>query len=309
MEKLLFAYDGSSQADAVVEDLQHAGLPESLAATVLCVADVWLPRNPPELLENAVSGVQRSYEQALSAVEDAGAMAESAAVRLRDMFPNWMVQAESRGDSPPWAVVEYAKDWNADLVVVGAHSHSALQRLFLGSVAGKVTAEAPCSVRVARPRPLTRQNGLRLTVAVDGSSDSIEAVRAVAARSWPAACQCRVVTVLDPKLRTASAFPGTPVQSWRKESDQEIEDTADWARHMTEHMAGMLREAGLTAEARVLEGDPKKELLHEAEEWDANCIFLGAQGLHHRDRLHLGTLANAVSTRAHCTVEIVRRPK
>jgi nucleotide-binding universal stress UspA family protein len=47
-------------------------------------------------------------------------------------------------------------------------------------------------------------------------------------------------------------------------------------------------------------------LLREAERWEAECIFLGARGLHHNQRIHLGTCASAVATRAHCSVEIVR---
>lgn len=303
MKKLLIAYDGSPQADAAVDDLVHAGLPASLAATVLSVADVWLPSQPPAAEQAALASIQDSYNQALGAVQEALVLAKTAATHLQTLFPSWNVQAEARGDSPPWAVVEYAKKWNADLAVVGAHSHSALKRLFLGSVAGKVAAEAPCSVRISRPNSPSRHGGLRLLVAVDGSRDSVNAVRAVAERSWSDDVQCRVVTVLDPKLQTASAYPGSRPGDWAAEN---IGSARDWTGRLTEQMADLLREKGLSVEPQVREGDPKKGLLQEAEQWDADCIFLGARGLHHRDRLYLGTLANAVATRAPCTVEIVR---
>jgi hypothetical protein len=38
--KVLIAYDGSSCADAALEDLRHAGLPRIAKALVLSVADV-----------------------------------------------------------------------------------------------------------------------------------------------------------------------------------------------------------------------------------------------------------------------------
>ena len=45
-------------------------------------------------------------------------------------------------------------------------------------------------------------------------------------------------------------------------------------------------------------GDPKKVLVRAADEWKADTIFLGARGLHHGNRLFLGTLASAVAARA-----------
>lgn len=35
-------------------------------------------------------------------------------------------------------ILEYAKEWNADLVVMGTHNHGTLEKLFLGTVASSV---------------------------------------------------------------------------------------------------------------------------------------------------------------------------
>lgn len=55
----------------------------------------------------------------------------------------------TRGD-PRFAIVEEARTWKADLVVVGSHGRSGLSALFLGSVATHVVAHAPCSVLVVK---------------------------------------------------------------------------------------------------------------------------------------------------------------
>ena len=47
--KILVAYDGTPPADAAIDDLTMAGLPETGEAVVLSVAEVWLP--PENLLE------------------------------------------------------------------------------------------------------------------------------------------------------------------------------------------------------------------------------------------------------------------
>lgn len=48
------------------------------------------------------------------------------------------------------AMTDFAERVEADLIVVGTHGRSGLQRLMLGSVAEKVTRLAPCSVLVVR---------------------------------------------------------------------------------------------------------------------------------------------------------------
>jgi nucleotide-binding universal stress UspA family protein len=47
-------------------------------------------------------------------------------------------------------ICEHAESTNADLVVVGARGHTALDRLFIGSVAEQVVRHCPCPVLVVR---------------------------------------------------------------------------------------------------------------------------------------------------------------
>jgi nucleotide-binding universal stress UspA family protein len=53
---------------------------------------------------------------------------------------------------PADVIVEEARDWSADLIVVGSHGYGFMKRMLLGSVAGAVVANAPCSVHVVRSR-------------------------------------------------------------------------------------------------------------------------------------------------------------
>jgi universal stress protein A len=47
-------------------------------------------------------------------------------------------------------IVKAAKDWPADLIVIGSHGRAGLQRALLGSVAEGVIRHAPCPVLVVR---------------------------------------------------------------------------------------------------------------------------------------------------------------
>ena len=47
---------------------------------------------------------------------------------------------------PAQAILDYAKSMNADLIAMGTHGCSELRRLFVGSIAERVVASAPCPV-------------------------------------------------------------------------------------------------------------------------------------------------------------------
>lgn len=51
---------------------------------------------------------------------------------------------------PAAEIVRYVKDAGMDLVVMGTHGRTGLDRLLLGSVAEKVLRDAPCSVLVVK---------------------------------------------------------------------------------------------------------------------------------------------------------------
>ena len=78
-------------------------------------------------------------------------------------------------------------------------------------------------------------------------------------------------------------------------------------RKVAEVSAERLQRAGLTVDARVIEGSPRRKIIEEAELWHAGSIFVGARGLGALDRLLLGSVSSVVVTQAHCTVEVVRR--
>lgn len=78
-------------------------------------------------------------------------------------------------------------------------------------------------------------------------------------------------------------------------------------QRLVDAAARKLRTAGLRAKADVFDGDAKKVLVEVAEEWRADCIFLGATGLSNRlEKFLHGSTAGAVASRAHCSVEVVR---
>ncbi len=311
--KLLIAYDGSRCAEAALDDLTHAGLPVKGEAMVISVAEVWLPPPPPssfEIVEMAVNakgpiGLERKYMASSRVVLAAGELATKAAARFQANFPAWTVKHEAVWGSPNWEIFAKATEWDADLIVVGSHGRTALGRFFLGSISQWLLNEARCSVRVARGKIDEPDFPVRLIVGLDGSLNADAAVEEVAARNWPEKSEVRVVVVDQPLEPTVVGEFIPPVRHSVEESNAE---ESEHSRKLAEDAAQRLRAKGLRADALVRIGDPKHELVKLAEDWRADCIFLGATGLTNRvERFLLGSVAGAVASRAHCSVEIVRQ--
>lgn len=51
---------------------------------------------------------------------------------------------------PVTGILDAARNWNAELIVVGTHSRGALERFFLGSTAAKVVERSPIPVLTIR---------------------------------------------------------------------------------------------------------------------------------------------------------------
>lgn len=305
--KILLAYDGSACSDVALEDLPRAGLPSTTEVLILSIADVFLPPATSGDLETnpqVPAFIRRAWAQATAAVEQARSMAMQAQSRVRTLGPAWQVEILAEADSPAWGVIKKADAWQPDVIVVGSHGRSSLGRILLGSVSSRVLTEAPCSVRVARERQRPPDSAIRLLLGVDGSPDAEAAVRAVAARHWPAGSAARVVTAVDTQMETVLALSELGAR-WSEDEDR---DAQALGAKIVQAAVEQLRPTGLEVSSAVKEGDPKRVLLDEAEEWQADSIFLGARGLNRIERLLLGSVSTAMATRAHCSVEVVRLP-
>jgi nucleotide-binding universal stress UspA family protein len=311
--KLLFAYDGSTCADAALHDLQSAGLPSDTECVVLTVADVWLPPEDSEADDRVIGSLDPRVQarvlamrrSAKSKLAEATAIAQRGAHLVKSIFPSWKVSGEAVADSPGWGILNKADSWPAEIVVLGAHGMSIVDRIAIGSVSRRVLSHASCSVRIARGNTAKQLIYPRLIIGFDGSPDADIAVEEVTRRVWPEHTQVRLVTVVDDTIRTAIAARILKLDQWVGAGH--TEDHNVWLLRMSESAAEQLRRVRLETTSLITEGEPKRVLLETAQEWGAHCIFLGATGLRGLRRLLIGSLSSGLANSAACTVEVVRQ--
>jgi nucleotide-binding universal stress UspA family protein len=145
-ERVVVAVDGSEIASQAVAAARRWPFLAMAEIRTLSVAPEHARWWPDELRTAGTGGADGEHEAAReSLVEHDGIAAEAAAI-LRAV--GFKAHPEVRVGSPASTIVEFATEWEADLVIMGSHGRTGLARLLLGSVARNVLHHASCSVLI-----------------------------------------------------------------------------------------------------------------------------------------------------------------
>lgn len=281
--RIILAVDGSGESQNAADFLARLPLPEASQVTVVTVvADAPMDEIGPEVWmkvrEASRATALQNYQTVLPKL---GALSANAEHLLQEGHPSRVI-------------LDAAKERNADLIVVGAHGHSLISRVLLGSTSNYVANHARCPVLVVRPQAAGRPAGpLRVILAYDGSAGSKLAAQQLFAFKWTADTQVQITTLLErPHL-----LP-----------DDEVYDPqaiADGERKQAELVA----ETGCTANVRygVREtthvGDTLARL---ADEEQGDLIFVGETGRSALAQFFLGSAARHILHHSTSSVWIAR---
>jgi nucleotide-binding universal stress UspA family protein len=145
--RILLAVDGSAPSQDAIDEVARRPWPKPTTFRILSVMTPYVP-GAAEFVPGAATplGVLEDH------VTEAREMATRAGDRLRSL--GVPIETVGRTGDPATTIVDEAREWKADLIVMGSHGRTGLAKLLLGSVAKAVVANAPCSVEVVR-RPST----------------------------------------------------------------------------------------------------------------------------------------------------------
>jgi nucleotide-binding universal stress UspA family protein len=296
--KILFAYDGSMFAEAAIEDMTRAGLSAQANVLILCVAEAGLP---PAHTYGSVE--VHSTDPRKRTLETAETLVEAAGNRLQQHFPEWTIVTDALPGSPAQVILETSTRWRPDLLILGSVGRCCVPGAPVGSVSGEVVRQAHCSVRIARTGRTRHAGPIKLVIGYDGTAESEAVLDHVARRSWPEHTEAHVVSVVEALVRSELQVVVGVAPPFSEIDEQECK----WIRRAVQHATGRLSDAGLIVTATVAEGYPDRELIQEAERWNADSIFVGAHRMQALERRLLGSVSATVVRKAHCSVEVVRR--
>ena len=147
MERAVVGVDfDESGDDAIAEGLRWLGEKRSRVLHALHVID------PGQTAKaNRVQPAMIAKEQALARVPEELANWIAQLGQLRSLPLADRVHAHARIGDPVETTLQFAIDYDANLLIVGTHGRRGLERLLLGSVAEALVRGARCPVLVARP--------------------------------------------------------------------------------------------------------------------------------------------------------------
>jgi len=210
------------------------------------------------------------------------------------------------GHGPIASAIEHeARALPADLIVMGTHGHSGLQRFLLGSVAERTLRMVTCPVLTIPPAapdaPTTPRPFQSILCAIDFSPSSLAALTYALLLAEEAGKRITLLHVFD----------------WDEDRlvpEQFDRATGDIRREHREVTIERLR-ALVPAGARewcdcrqlTATGRPHEEVVLAAAAEGADLIVIGAHGRRAKDALHFGSTTNQVLRHATCPVLTIKR--
>lgn len=140
-----------------------------------------------------------------------------------------------------------------------------------------------------------------IMIAVDGSNESMEAVR-------------QALALVTRGLRTEIALvnvqePATLLELATQDSDAIANAAVEAGEHLMASAAALLDAAGVGYSMEVVLGEPSTALVDMAEQLNTDLVFLGARGMGAIESVLMGSVSKAVINRCSRPVLVVREPQ
>ncbi|MGB7493817.1 MAG: universal stress protein, partial [Candidatus Acidiferrum sp.] len=202
--RILLAVDGSKLSEAATRTVITQARPQDTEVYVLHVIDV-LSTQLPEIIA-AYPGVEHDRDAQRKPAE---ALVAKTAELLR--AKGLRVTTAVELGSPKSKIIDTAAEWHADLIVLGSHGRTGLDRFLLGSLPDSVLRHAHCSVELVRlPRSAKGSKRIsaaakgkvrRILLAIDDSKFSEAAARLLIEQIRSPETEVRVLHVVEPLPR------------------------------------------------------------------------------------------------------------
>ena len=145
---ILLAMDGTESSEAAVGMLIDRFRPGHAQVRVLHAVE-WMKDMPMSFEFGQGPTYARDIEHSRAASYARG---EQLVARVAGQLQQagFQTSVSTPDDDPRHAIVQAAREWPANLIVMGSHGRRGVDRFLIGSVAENVMRHAPCSVLIAR---------------------------------------------------------------------------------------------------------------------------------------------------------------
>jgi nucleotide-binding universal stress UspA family protein len=194
-----------------------------------------------------------------------------------------------KGYSAHSAILKYLNSNKTDLIIIGTHGRSGVERFLIGSVAEKVVRHAPCPVLTVSEKSGIKDNFPVIVVPFNFGKHSKLALHAAAELAVYMGKELHLIYVVDQEVHPA-------LYSWGMKSVLDIiPDIVQKAEKEMDKAAAEIPEADkIHIVKKVDAGEPYKEIAHYVKEVNADLVVIATHGLVGLDRLLLGSTTERI---------------
>jgi nucleotide-binding universal stress UspA family protein len=297
--KILVPVDGSASSTAAVRFVASRLNLGGAAPVQVDLLNVQLPIPAYPARVVGTARVRAYHEaEAKSVLAPAAAILRKAGVDAKTRFVV---------GSPGTTVARIAAR-EADLVVMGAHGHTATAGLLFGSVSNAVLASCTTPVLIVRGPARAAKGALRIGIAVDGSRHSTAAMRYLLEHRglFGEAVEITLINVVPDLL--AAYVPGLAQIPMAVFSPEQAIDTQNAAFEAALAPARKLvQQAGVAAaEVRLIGNVPGDQIAAYAKEKRLDVLVMGSHGYTALKSVVLGSVATRVAAKCQTPLLVIR---
>ena len=285
-DTILIPTDGSEHAERAAEHALELARAFDAEVHVLGVADVQAAAGVFD-----AGGVDEEFVDQLESEVRETVDAAEALARESDAVRTAVVHG-----TPSDAILEYAEDHDVEMIAMGTHGRTGLNRYIAGNVTERVVrlADVPVFTVRATERSVAGDGYDRVLIPTDGSDCAAVAVDHGIAIAEAFDAEVHALNVVDIGAVATSSDIALPTET--------VEQFERSGRRAVDAVAERAREAGLEVVTEVVEAFPASGLLEYAEENDIDLITMGTHGRGGFDRFFLGSMTAKVVRHAEMPV-------
>lgn len=290
--KVAVAVDGGAASAAALDLLMTVARRPSLSITVLSVVPTGLGTlEHPDMLFRSTAAMRL---EATLRMKDAVRRLDGAGLRAKGLI------LEGR---PDVELVRAVRHHGYELMVVGSHSSSLLNKALMGSVSSYVLHHSPSAVLVVHP-VAQREAPVRVMLATDGSDEATAGIGFASRLLDRDACILKAVSVTASDPVQPILAPGAYVPLINEHERHRLRLNAE---HAVDRATDILWGEGFSVSSVVADGPAELTIERIARDWSADLVIVGSRGLNVAERVMLGSVSSALVRRA--PAALVVRPQ
>jgi nucleotide-binding universal stress UspA family protein len=279
--KILVAVDGSnSSRNAFRQACRIARSDESWITAVTAIPLFQDQFDVISTKEKVSSALTREGENILSDIKKIAGE--------EDVF----VKVKLEEGSPADTIIEIADENNFDLIVIGRHGKSRIERVLMGSVTARVIGHTPKDVLVVPDNAEIGWQKILLTT--DGSKYNKAAAERAIDIAKGYGSEFKIVSVVD-----------VPPEFYA-EAANAVDDMVNKAKGYVDDVKKKAETEGVKTEVFVREGESYRIIIDLAVEQGVEIIVMGSHGRTGLERLLMGSVTEKVIGYASCPVLVVK---